>query len=40
MFGKVPLKDDYKIADKILQGFWEKKSVQHADDDNKATALL
>lgn len=39
MFGKIPLKDDYKKADKILQGFWEKKSVQCADDDNKAAAL-
>jgi len=39
MYGMVPFKDDYKKADKILKGFWEKKSVQRADDDNKAAAL-
>jgi len=36
MYGMVPFKDDYKKAEKILQDFWEKKTVQRADDDNKA----
>ena len=39
MFGKIPLQDDYKKADKILQGFWEKKSLQNTDDDTKAATL-
>ena len=38
-YGTVPFKDDYKKADKILQDFWKKKTVQQADDDNKAAAL-